>query len=157
MQSTSLHSDLRGKLDVTQPLRVFIVDDNPMIRENLAKTLEELAPVHVAGWADGERAAVDWLQRNHHRCDLVVVDIFLHQGSGMNVLQHAQAAGWECALIVMSNYINFEVRQACLALGAQAVLDKSWDIELLATLCTDLQTGRLSASNSTIDSNQPET
>ena len=33
-------------------LRVFLVEDSPVIRENLVATLEEIARVQVVGWAD---------------------------------------------------------------------------------------------------------
>lgn len=138
MQEPTVHTAAPPPGIQTATLRVFLVDDNPIIRENLARTLEELAPVRVVAWAEGEKDALAWLGEHHLACDLMVVDMFLHDGSGMSLLKHVHAAGWHCKKVVMSNYINDEVRQACLALGAEQVLDKSWDIERLATLCVDL-------------------
>ena len=39
-------------------LKAFIVEDSPVIRENLVAALEELAPVQVVGTADDEASAV---------------------------------------------------------------------------------------------------
>ena len=42
-------------------LKTYLVEDNPVIRESLIATLEELAPVVVVGTADDELTAVQWL------------------------------------------------------------------------------------------------
>src|SRR5664279_5071393 len=68
------------------PLKAFIVEDSPVIRENLVAALEEMAPIEVVGTAEDESSAISWLKDAQHRCDLVVVDIFLKSGSGLGVL-----------------------------------------------------------------------
>src|SRR5659263_433480 len=67
-------------------LKTYLVEDNPVIRESLIATLEELAPVVVVGTADDELTAVQWLSRPGQHADLVIVDIFLKAGSGLGVL-----------------------------------------------------------------------
>ena len=74
-------------------LRVFLVEDNALIRESLIDALEELAPVKVVGFAVTEDAAVKWLTGNRSGCDLVVVDIFLERGSGLGVLRACDRSG----------------------------------------------------------------
>ena len=68
-------------------LKAFIVEDSPVIRENLIAALEELAPVEVVGTAEDETTAVAWLGKNDAACDLVIIDIFLKRGSGLGVLR----------------------------------------------------------------------
>ena len=70
-------------------LKAFIVEDSPVIRENLVAALEEMAPIEVVGTAEDEarRACTGWRRAN--RCDLAVVDIFLKSGSGLGVLKAA--------------------------------------------------------------------
>jgi len=70
-------------------LKAFIVEDSPVIRENLVAALEEMAPIRVVGNAEDETSAVGWLSRSENQCDLVVVDIFLKSGSGLGVLKAA--------------------------------------------------------------------
>ena len=65
-------------------LNAFIVEDSPVIRENLIAALEELAPVKVVGTAEDEPTAVSWLGGSRE-CDLVIIDIFLKRGSGLGV------------------------------------------------------------------------
>ena len=82
------------------PLKTYIVEDSPVIRENLIATLEELVPVMVVGTAEDESTASQWLAQPDHPVDLVIIDIFLSGGSGLGVLRAAkacsQAPGWSC-------------------------------------------------------------
>ena len=41
-------------------LRVLLVEDNPVIRENLAAAMEELAPVRIVGFAEDASAATKY-------------------------------------------------------------------------------------------------
>lgn len=119
-------------------LKTYIVEDSPVIRENLIATLEEMAPVRVVGSAEDERGARLWLDDPLHDCDLVIVDIFLRQGSGLGLLQALQATGRACKRVVLSNFATPDLRRRCLALGADAVFDKSNDIEALLAWCAGL-------------------
>ncbi len=114
-------------------LRTFIVEDSVLIRENLIATLEELAPVQVVGWADGEAAARRWLGEHGAGCELVIVDIFLRDGSGLGVLK--AAARLPARRVVLSNYATRDMREACLALGANRVFDKSNELDELIAYC----------------------
>lgn len=119
-------------------LRAFIVEDSPVIRENLVATLEELVPLKVLGYADSERAAVAWLDDPQHDCDLVIVDLFLRQGSGLHVLAHLGRGSRAADRVVLTNYATSDVRRQCLGLGASQVFDKSGEIDALIEHCQAL-------------------
>ncbi len=74
-----------------QQLKTYIVEDSPVIRENLIATLEELVPIEVVGTAEDEATAAQWLARPDNHADLLIVDIFLKAGSGLGVLRAARA------------------------------------------------------------------
>ena len=120
------------------PLKTYIVEDSPVIRENLIATLEELVPVEVVGSAADESTAVRWLGQAEHPVDLVIVDIFLAGGSGLGVLRSGQALPRPLKMVVLSNYATQDMRRKCLALGADAVFDKSHEIEALIAYCDRL-------------------
>ena len=119
-------------------LNAYIVEDNPVIRDNLVATLEELVPMHVVGSCADEASAVRWLDTPHGRCELIIVDLFLHSGSGLGVLKALQARNMPLHPVVLSNYANSEMRKRCLALGAERVFDKSCDIDELVAYCAAL-------------------
>ena len=116
-------------------LKTYIVEDSPVIRENLIATLEELAPVEVVGTADSESLANQWLGRHSATCDLVIVDIFLKSGSGLGVLASSHARGQGTKVVVLSNYATSDMRRKCLELGADRVFDKSNEIDALVNYC----------------------
>lgn len=127
-------------------LRTYLVEDSPMIRENLIETLEELLPLEVVGTADDAPSAVHWLRDAGNACDLAIVDIFLKQGSGLQVLQALQGSGQPCKVVVLSNFASPQMRQRCLELGADEVFDKSNELDTLIHYCLRLATAPGAAS-----------
>ena len=121
-------------------IRVFLVEDNSLIRESLIEALEELAPVKVVGFAVTEDSAVTWLAANPSGCDLAVIDIFLDRGSGLGVLLACKELQWVEA-VVLSNYVTVEMKRKCIDLGARRIFDKSREIEDLVEFCTRLDSG----------------
>jgi DNA-binding NarL/FixJ family response regulator len=122
-------------------LKAFIVEDSPVIRENLIAALEELAPVQVVGTAEDEPTAVKWLGGQEHSCDLLIIDIFLKRGSGLGVLRAASDLHRPMSVVVLSNYATPDMRRKCLDLGAHRVFDKSNEIEALILYCARLAEG----------------
>ena len=122
-------------------LKTYIVEDSPVIRENLIATLEELVPVNVVGTAEEESTAISWLTHDSTTCDLLIVDIFLKNGSGLGVLKAAQGLDRTMKTVVLSNYATSDMRRKCLELGADRVFDKSNEIDALIHYCTRLAAG----------------
>jgi len=116
-------------------LQVYVVEDNATIRENLIGTLEELTCVKVAGGSATEEEALAWLGQNGDRWDLVIVDLFLKQGSGIRLAQRISRARPGQKIVVFSNYINASIRKRCAQLGVDAVFDKSTEIDSLVDYC----------------------
>lgn len=117
-------------------IRTFLVEDSPVIRDNLIDTLHELSSIQVVGVADDESAAVDWLSSADNDCDLVIIDIFLKRGSGLGVLR--AVTDRRRSLVVLSNYLSADMRSKCFELGASALFDKSNEIDALLEYCARL-------------------
>lgn len=119
-------------------LNCFLVEDNAVIRENLVATLEELVALRVLGHAVDESSALRWLAEQDPRCDLLIIDIFLNRGTGLNVLRAAAERLPRARRVVLSNFATPDMRQRCLALGAHRVFDKSAELEDLLAYCREL-------------------
>jgi len=115
-------------------LRAFIVDDSSTVRDNLIETLKELADVEPVGMAETEHEAKRWLAANSG-WDVAIVDLFLREGSGLNVVEAARKRNPGQQVIVLSNHSSRDVRWRCAQLGADAVFDKSNEIEALVEYC----------------------
>ncbi|MBL0420922.1 response regulator [Ramlibacter sp. AW1] len=115
-------------------LRAFIVEDSPTIRDNLIETLQELAYVEPVGVADSERDGREWLTE-HESWDVAIVDLFLRQGNGLNIVAACRERRADQKLVVLSNHATRDIRQRCAQLGADAVFDKSTEIDALVDYC----------------------
>ncbi len=122
-------------------VKTFIVEDSPIILDNLVATLEELAPVQVVGSAPDEEGAVNWLTADGRAVDLVIIDVFLKAGSGLGVLKRAAQGNLPGKRVVLTNYATVEMRKKCLELGADRVFDKSNELDDLLTYCSRLSEG----------------
>lgn len=119
-------------------IKTYIVEDNVTIRENLIETLQELAAVQFLGWSETEREATEWLAGHRGEWHLLIVDLFLKQGSGLGVLEAGQLRGRDQRVVVLSNYATPDMRRRCSELGADAVFDKSNEIDALVDYCLAL-------------------
>lgn len=119
------------------PLTVFLVEDSPVIRENLIDTLEECLPLKFVGSAEREDTAISWLADDRHMPDCVIIDIFLKQGSGFGVLDAAMAASKRPVCVVLTNYATKDMRRRCLDAGATRVFDKTDEIEELISFFSE--------------------
>ncbi|MEO7547680.1 MAG: response regulator transcription factor [Ramlibacter sp.] len=117
-------------------LRAYVVEDNPVVCENLVAALQELTCLHVVGTSATETDAHRWLSENPWSWDLVVVDLFLKTGTGLALISRVQRAKPGQKVIVFSNYVNQDVRKRCATLGVDAVFDKSTEIDALVDYCS---------------------
>ena len=122
------------------PLNIFLVEDNPTIRESLFAALEECADVRMVGFAETANEAIDKLAHDAPACDLAIIDVMLREGSGVEVLKALQRADSPLKRVMLTNYPTPLVRDHCLALGADRVFDKSREFEELLDYCGALAT-----------------
>lgn len=118
--------------------KTYLVEDNPVIRENLAGFLEDLADATVVAQAAGESEAVAWLARHRDGWDVAIVDLFLEDGNGLGVLNACRSRAAHQKVVVLSNYATPDMRARSKALGADAFFDKSAEIEQLLDYCERL-------------------
>ena len=116
-------------LDVRdQRLRIYLVEDNTTIRKNLTEWLED-ASARMVGFATTEDEAKSWLTENSTAWDLAVVDLFLAKGGGLGVVKSCANRSNGQKVLVLSNYATPPIRERSIALGADAVFDKSTELE----------------------------
>ena len=119
----------------TMSLRAFIVEDSLTIRDNLIETLQELAFVEAVGVAETERDGTHWLAGHQSDWDLAIVDLYLREGNGLNIVAACRSRREGQKLVVLSNHASRDIRLRCAQLGADAVFDKSTEIDALVDYC----------------------
>ena len=116
-------------------LKTFIVEDNALIRRNLVETMNELLNVKILGFAETEQDALSWLNAHRRDWQLLIVDLFLPQGTGLGVLKQCLNRSVHQRVVVLSNYSTDEMRSRCMACGADAVFDKSTELDQFLAYC----------------------
>ncbi|HYW58297.1 MAG TPA: response regulator [Polaromonas sp.] len=116
-------------------LRVFLVEDNELMRQQLVESLNEELNVDLVGTAETEAEAKDWLERNPRGWDVAILDLFLREGTGAGVLRYCKTRAETQDVLVMTNYPISSLLTHCRLLGANAVYDKSSELGDLIAYC----------------------
>lgn len=116
-------------------LSTFLVEDNPLIQTSLILAMEELVGASFVGVAATEAEAIAWLDTHDGHWNLAVVDLFLGEGSGLGVVKRCRDRRPDQRLVVLTNYANAEIARKALALGADALFDKSTDLDAFFDFC----------------------
>ena len=116
-------------------MNAYIVEDNALIRQNLMETMTELLGIHTVGYSSTETEACTWLHQHPKAWELLVLDMFLLEGSGLGVLQKCSKRDLQQRVVVLSNYATSDMRKRCLESGADAVFDKSTELDQFFDYC----------------------
>jgi DNA-binding NarL/FixJ family response regulator len=109
------------------PKKVFIVDDSPIVRERLISLLSELPGVDIVGEAETAFEAIQSIRRL--RPAVVILDISMPGGSGIQVLETIRREKQVPLIIMLTNFTHEPYRQRCFKLGADYFFDKSNEFE----------------------------
>jgi len=111
------------------PLKVFLADDSALIRTRVAAMLG--APnMTIVGQAETPEASIDGILATHP--DVVVLDVQLDGGTGLQVLRAVRPKEPDIAFVVFSNNSGPAYRERYLREGAARFLDKSSEFDQLA-------------------------
>ena len=113
-------------------IKVLIADDSLIVREHLVTMLEELAGIKVVGQAENVAEAISAIRILQP--DVVILDIRMPGGSGIDVLQTIKQDEVAPMVIILTNYPYPAYRQKCLQAGADFFLDKSTEFDQIPEL-----------------------
>lgn len=111
------------------PSRIFIVDDHPMVREGMALRLAAQRDLEVCGEAAGEEEALALLPAA--RPDLLIVDISLKDGHGLELIKLVKARYPAVKMLVVSGFQESLYGERALRAGALGYLNKQESNERL--------------------------
>jgi DNA-binding NarL/FixJ family response regulator len=101
---------------------VLLVDDHELIRQGLARAFERAADFEVVGQAasvsEGLKQFVDL------EPDVVVTDVRLPDGTGLDLVRDIRARGHDTGIVVLTMYSGDEQLFAALEAGASAFVAK---------------------------------
>lgn len=112
------------------PLKVFLADDSGPIRARVAGMLATPA-ITIVGQGETPQGCIEGILSTHP--DVVVLDVQLEGGQGLEVLRAVRSTQPGIAFVVFSNNSGPAYRKRYLGAGATRFLDKSTEFDQLAT------------------------
>jgi DNA-binding NarL/FixJ family response regulator len=107
-------------------MRVLIAYDSEVFVQHLLQALREINRVEIVGhaWTGAEA-----LQAVCNLCpEVVILDIRMREGSGIDVLESMKREKVTPITIVLANFSSSQYRKKCLQLDARFFLDKSVEL-----------------------------
>jgi DNA-binding NarL/FixJ family response regulator len=101
---------------------VAIVDDHPLVREGLAARIGAQPDMEVCGEAADIESALELIVAK--RPSLVIVDIALRDGHGIDLIKRIVAAGVNTRMLVVSAYDESLFAERALRAGALGYINK---------------------------------
>jgi DNA-binding NarL/FixJ family response regulator len=114
---------------VTVQRRVLIVDDHPIVRQGLRRMIEPEPDLVVCGEVQTEREARAAIRALAP--DVVIVDISLAQGDGLELVRDVHAQRPELPMLVLSMHDELIYAERLLAAGASGYIMKQAASDLL--------------------------
>ena len=107
--------------------RILVVDDEPSMREMLGIMLRKEGFEVLAAESRSQAATL----LGQGPVEMIITDVKLPDGDGLEILRHVKAASPETVVIVMTAFGSHEMNVAAMRLGADAYLTKPFDVEEL--------------------------
>lgn len=112
-------------------IKVIVADDNKEIRESISSYLSKKRDIEVVEtFSDGSQVA---LKAQESGAEVVILDVFMPGTDGIGVLKNMAGMTFDKnpVVIMMTETVNDSVCAACMGLGADYLMIKPFDMELL--------------------------
>lgn len=104
------------------PIRVLIVDDHKIIRDGLRDLISSREGMTVVADAGNSAEAIDAM--NRHQPTMVVLDLDLGGGSGLDLIPELQQVDQNIAIVILTGLRDVSRRDRAIELGARGVVLK---------------------------------
>ena len=120
-------------------MKIVVADDSAEIRERLTAMLGEIPEVEIAGQAATVAESISAVHLL--KPDVVILDLRLPDGNGLEVLRLIQREQVRTRVIVLTNYAYPQYEKRARAAGAYAFLNKAKEFGRVADLVRSLMPG----------------
>jgi DNA-binding NarL/FixJ family response regulator len=108
---------------MTQKIKIFLVDDHPLVREWMTNLLNQQPDFQVCGETGNAPEALQLV--GVARPDIAIVDITLANGSGLELIKNIKASHSAVAVLVLSMHDEMLYAERALRAGASGYIMKS--------------------------------
>ena len=119
--------------------RVVVVDDHPLYRAGIVRTLDDTARFVVVGEAGDGETALELILRE--RPDLAIVDVRIPRIDGLSLLARVRRERSPVSMLMLSAFTDSVLVEYALSHGAVAYIDKAADREQLVAVAIAVVVG----------------
>lgn len=121
--------------DVSNSIRILIVDDHPLLRDGIAGLIADEVDMTLVGEAAHGREAIEQFRRHHP--DVTLMDLQMPKMGGLDAMHAIREECPDAQIIVLTTYMGDVQVMRALKAGARAYLLKNTlRTELLRTIRT---------------------
>ncbi len=121
--------------------QVLIVEDDPQMRDFFAASIARSASLSLAGSAGTVADALAWLTAPGQKVDVLLVDLGLPDGSGLDVIRATARLHPECEALVISMFGDEDNVLASIEAGALGYIHKDSNPEDIAASVLEMKAG----------------
>ena len=121
--------------------QVLIVEDDPQMRDFFAASIVRSASLSLAGCVGTIADALAWLTAPGQAVDVLLVDLGLPDGSGLDVIRATARLHPECEALVISMFGDEDNVLASIEAGALGYIHKDSNPEDIATSVLEMKGG----------------
>ncbi|MCR9230816.1 response regulator transcription factor [Gimesia chilikensis] len=125
--------------------RIMIVDDHPIVREGYSRLIEREDNLQVCAEADSKSVALNQIMNDPP--DLVIVDISLKDGSGLELIKDIKAQFKQIKMLAVSMHDENLFAERCIRAGALGFVNKQQAPEQLVTAIHRVLSGKVFLSS----------
>ena len=122
-------------------MKVFIADDSLEIRNRIITMLSDLETIDMIGQAENVEDAINSIREINP--DVVILDIRMPGGSGIDVLENIDKRNRVPVVIMLTNYPYPQYRKKCMDAGADFFFDKSGEFEKVIEVISGMSGERI--------------
>jgi DNA-binding NarL/FixJ family response regulator len=121
--------------------QVLIVEDDPVTREFFARCVDGCAQLKLVGAVGSRQQAFALLNAHAGVIDVLLTDLGLPDGSGLDVIRHARLAHPECEALVISMFGDEDNVLASIEAGALGYIHKDVAPDDIAHTILEMKAG----------------
>ena len=118
-------------------MKILIADDSKLVRERLVGIISEVEGVNIVGQAENTIEAM--LLTKELNPDLIVLDIRMPGGSGIDIIDNIKKFNPKIIIIILTIYPFPEYKQRCAKEGADYFFSKSGEFEKVIDVVEELK------------------
>ena len=135
---------VQGKIKKKQ---IYIVDDQPLVRESLTSTIDQQPDMVVCGQSQSAQSALH--EMSLASADVLVLDIALRESSGLQLIKLARANFPSLAIMVLTMLDEHYFAERCIRAGAAGYIMKYESGQNIVAAIREVMRGRMFVSPET--------